>query len=44
MTKLAWRKAFRMFDWQNAIGDPELTLREVKQLLSICDRVAATVE
>ena len=40
---LAWREAFRMFDWQNAIGDPELTLREVKQLLSICDRVAVAV-
>ncbi len=36
----AWRRAFRTFDWREAIGDPELVLREVKQLLSVCDRVS----
>ena len=32
---LAWREAFRTYDWPQAIGDPELALQEIHHLLSL---------
>jgi len=32
---LAWRDAFRTYDWEKAFPSPEATISQVKQLLSL---------
>ncbi len=32
---LAYRDAFRTFDWQEAIGDPLVILKQINELLVI---------
>jgi site-specific DNA recombinase len=32
---LAWQSAFRAFPWAEALGDPEMTIKHVNQLLSL---------
>lgn len=34
-TGLAWQSAFRTFDWGGAVGDPDLVLRQITELLSL---------
>jgi hypothetical protein len=32
---LAWQDAFRTFDWREAIGDPEVAIKQTRQLLAL---------
>ena len=32
---LAWESDFRTFNWSKAVGDPELTVREARYLISL---------
>lgn len=32
---LAWQSDFRTYNWAKAVGDPELTVREVAHLISL---------
>jgi len=32
---LAWRDAFRTYDWKKAIPSPEMVIRHVRQLLAL---------
>lgn len=34
---LSWRDAFRTFDWQKAIPDPEGVIADVKELMSLVE-------
>lgn len=34
-TLLAWQAAFRTFNWAQALGDPELTIREINSLIRL---------